>query len=124
MEVNGRIHRSNWLSTYCGVNLPWMAYLDLVEEKRIEVRDYKKNVYWIELCTDIRNTLTKYDLDNLSWREYLAPYFAKDKTFADVSLKDLRPFVKRGNMFFIKHASRLAEFLNLKRREAQRATEI
>ena len=42
MEINGRTSRSNWLATYCGVNFPWIAYMDLVEKKQIEVKDYKK----------------------------------------------------------------------------------
>lgn len=33
LEINGRTFRTSWLATYCGVNFPWIIYMDLVEKK-------------------------------------------------------------------------------------------
>ena len=103
MEINGRTSRSNWLATYCGVNLPWVTYMDLVEKEQIEVRDYKKGVYWIELYQDIANSLLRYDKENLGLKDYIEPYLSKDKTFADLSKGDFMPFLKRISLLPMKH---------------------
>lgn len=95
MEINGRIARSNWLATYCGVNLPWMASMDLSEKTQIEVNGYKKDVYWIEVSTDLSNSIFLHREEALGIKDYVQPYLAKNKTFADVSRKDFRPILKR-----------------------------
>lgn len=103
IEINGRIIASNWLPTYCGVNFPWLMYMDLVEKKQIEVNDYKKNVYWIDLYEDIANSIFRYKEDNLGFRDYIKPYLSRNKTFADVSREDLMPFLKRISVWPIKY---------------------
>lgn len=95
LEVNGRILGSNWLTTYCGVNFPWIAYLDLVENKQIEVRHYQKNAYWIELYQDLSNSILRHSKEDLGLADYIRPYLARNKTFADISTVDFMPFLKR-----------------------------
>ncbi len=95
LEINARTIRSNWLATYCGVNFPWIIYMDLVEKKQIEVREYRKNVYWIDLNADIFNSIFRHDQENLGFRDYVKPYLAKDKTFAVLSKDDIRPFLRK-----------------------------
>jgi len=34
LEINVRAFRSNWLATYCGINFPWIIYMDLVEKNK------------------------------------------------------------------------------------------
>lgn len=103
IEINGRIITSNWLPTYCGVNFPWLIYMDLVEKKQIEVNDYKKDVYWIDLYEDIANSIFRYKEDKLEFRDYIEPYLARDKTFADVAREDLIPFLKRISVWPIRY---------------------
>ncbi|HWP91262.1 MAG TPA: hypothetical protein VNN20_03560 [Thermodesulfobacteriota bacterium] len=93
LEVNARTIRSNWLSTYCGVNFPWIAYLDLAEGKQIDVKDYRKNVYWIDLNADIYNLTFRRSQENLGIKDFLKPYLARDKSFSVLSLDDPRPFL-------------------------------
>ncbi|MGH7908230.1 MAG: hypothetical protein ACRENW_00085, partial [Thermodesulfobacteriota bacterium] len=93
LEINARTIRSNWLATYCGVNFPWIIYMDLVEKKQIEVKDYRKDVYWIDLNADIFNSIFRHNQENLGFRDYIKPYLAKDKTFAVLSKDDIMPFL-------------------------------
>jgi predicted ATP-grasp superfamily ATP-dependent carboligase len=95
MEINARIPRANWLATYCGINLPWIAYKDLVEHEQLQMDPYEKNVYWIEVSKDISHSLFRHKDDHLGLTEYLKPYMSKNKTFADISGGDFYPFIKR-----------------------------
>ena len=102
MEINGRISRSNWLTTYCGMSFPWIALKDLSNNEKLSVNDYKKNLYWIELSKDISNSIFHHRDENISLREYIEPYLSKDKTFADISRTDWKPFFKRILCYFEK----------------------
>lgn len=95
MEINGRLARSNWLATYCGVNLPSIAWMDLGEQTQIAVNGYKTNVYWIEVSKDISNSIFLHQEEALGFKDYVEPYFAKNKTFADLSRNDFRPIMRR-----------------------------
>jgi len=95
LEVNPRTTRSNWHATYCGVNFPWIIYKDLVEKKQITTRDYKKDVYWIDLNADIYNSIFRSNKETFKLRDYLKPYLAKDKTFAVLSKFDIKPFLRQ-----------------------------
>ena len=94
MEVNVRMPRNNMLATTSGVNFPWVIYSDLIENKQIDIDDYKKNCYWIELYIDILNILFKHKKENFTLLEYIRPYISKGKVFAVFSLKDFSPFLK------------------------------
>lgn len=95
IEVNVRMSRINWLPTFCGMNFPWIIYLDLIKDEQIMADDYRKNVYIIELYSDLLTTLFRHNRENFTMREYIQPYLAKDKTFVDLSLQDIKPFLKR-----------------------------
>jgi predicted ATP-grasp superfamily ATP-dependent carboligase len=95
MEVNGRLARANWLATYCGVNFPWLASMDLIDKTNIEISDYQKGVYWIEFTKDVSNSILFHGQESLTIKDFFEPYLAKNKTFADLSRKDFRPFLKR-----------------------------
>ena len=85
IEINGRLPRSNWLSAYCGVNFPWIAYEDLARNTRANVSDYEEGVHWIELLEDLANSVARHRSEGLRYADYLLPYLAKKKTFADFS---------------------------------------
>jgi predicted ATP-grasp superfamily ATP-dependent carboligase len=93
MEVNIRMPRNIWLAVSSGVNYPYLIYSDLVENRQIEIKDYHKNLYWIEIGTDLYNAVFQRKKENFTFKEYLKPYIAKRKAFAVFSLKDLRPFL-------------------------------
>lgn len=92
LEVNPRFIRTNWLHTYCGVNIPYILYTDLVEKKDISTKIVKTNVYWIELYADIINSIIRDRKGLLALNEYISSY-RKDKTFAVLAKEDLKPFL-------------------------------
>jgi predicted ATP-grasp superfamily ATP-dependent carboligase len=95
IEVNVRMNRTNLLSTYCGINFPWLIYMDLVENRQIDIKDYKENFYWIELYADIFNTIFRHRQENIKFSDYLKPYLSRNKAYAIFSLSDLMPFLKQ-----------------------------
>lgn len=101
MEINVRAFRPNWLATYCGINFPWIIYMDLVEGEQVEAADYKKDVYWIELCQDIFNSVFRHNKEDLGFRDYIKPYLSKRRTFAILSADDFMPFLRQIGVLFI-----------------------
>jgi len=93
LEVNARTTRSNWHGTYCGVNFPWIIYNDLVDRKQITASDYKKDVYWIDLNSEIYNSIFGFNKERIKLRDFLKPYLTKDRTFAVLSTRDIKPFL-------------------------------
>ena len=93
-EVNCRMPRSGWLTIASGVNIPWLIYLDLVKNQQVIVSDYKVGFYWIELYTDIKNTLLRHKEEEINLREYVRPYMTRNKAFAVLNVHDIRPFLK------------------------------
>jgi hypothetical protein len=77
--------------------------MDLVEKEQIEVTDYKKGVYWIELYQDVANSIFRRNKENLGLKDYVKPYLSKNKTFADMSTEDVMPFLKRISVLPMKH---------------------
>jgi predicted ATP-grasp superfamily ATP-dependent carboligase len=94
MENNCRLVRCNLLATASGVNHPWIIYQDLVKNQQIDITEYKKGVYWIELYTDLSSSIFHHKEDDMRLQDYMRPYLASDKAFADFDLHDLKPFIK------------------------------
>ena len=92
IEVNVRMPRMISISTAAGVNFPWIIYQDLVNDEQMQFADYKENLYWIEINSDIYNSLFRFYKENFSPIEYLKPYFSKNKTFAIFDRKDIAPY--------------------------------
>lgn len=124
LEINVRTPRQNWLATYCGVNFPWVMYMDLVEGKQVEVMDYKKGVYWIELYQDILNSVFRHSREDLGFRDYIKPYLSKNKTFAVLSADDFMPFLKQISTLpikyyrFLKSINSVTPLIEARRRES------
>ncbi len=103
LEINVRAFRPNWLATYCGINFPWITYMDLVEKEQIKVTNYKKGVYWIELYQDVLNSVFRRNREDLRFRDYIKPYLSKNKTFAILSTDDFMPFLRQIGILPIKY---------------------
>ncbi len=94
IEVNCRMPRGGMLPTAAGINYPWLIYSDLMKNQQVDISDYKKGFYWIELYADISRSLKQHDKENVSLRDYLKPYFTRNRVFADVDVHDMKPFMK------------------------------
>lgn len=95
MENNTRITRNNLLSTSCGINFPWLMYEDLMEDRQVDVTEYREGVYWIDCCPDLYHALFHSRREPDTLRDYLRPYTHRQKVFAVASLRDPRPFLKQ-----------------------------
>ena len=94
MENNCRLVRCGLLATASGVNFPWMIFQDLVKNRQVDVTDYKIGTYWIELYADLSNSIFHHREEDIRFGEYIRPYLARDKAFAELDLHDLRPFME------------------------------
>ena len=102
MEVNVRMPRNSLLATSSGVNFPWIIYNDLVEDKQIDVRNYKTEFYWIELYRDIYNIIFRSKKEKISFRDYIRPYLSNNKSFAVLTTSDIIPFFKQTSVLISK----------------------
>ncbi len=94
IEVNGRHNLSTSLAVECGINFPYLQYRHILENETPTQGTYRKGVYWIEIITDIINSLQFRSKEKYSFSEYLRPY-VKPNVFATFSLSDLGPYPKR-----------------------------
>jgi predicted ATP-grasp superfamily ATP-dependent carboligase len=94
MENNCRFPRCGLLATAAGVNYPWIIYLDLVKNEQIDTHEYKIGTYLIELYADISNSIQHHKEEDIRFWDYVRPYFARDKAFAELDFHDLKPFMK------------------------------
>jgi D-aspartate ligase len=93
IENNCRMPRSGMLAIACGVNFPWLIYQDIVLNKQYDVTQYEIGTYWIDFCTDMYNSLFRRKKEDIRLRDYLGPYFARNKVFSDLDFGDLKPFL-------------------------------
>jgi predicted ATP-grasp superfamily ATP-dependent carboligase len=94
IENNCRMPRSGMLAIACGVNFPWLIYEDLVLNQQSDVTEYKTGTYWIDFWTDISNSLFRRNEEEIRLRDYIGPYFSRNKVFADLNFHDLKPFME------------------------------
>ena len=92
MENNCRLVRCNLLATASGINHPWIIFRDLVKNDQMNLTEYKKDMYWIELATDLPDSLFKHGREDVRSNDYLRPYFSRNKVFADLDFHDPKPF--------------------------------
>ena len=92
IENNCRTPRNAMLAIAAGINFPWLIYQDLVLNQQCDVTDYKVGTYWIDFWTDLYNSLFRWKKEEIRLRDYIAPYFAKNKVFSDLNFDDLNPF--------------------------------
>jgi D-aspartate ligase len=93
IENNCRMPRSGMLAIACGINFPWLIYQDLVLNQQCDITQYNIGTYWIDFWTDIYNSLFRRKKEEIRLRDYLGPYFARNKVFSDLDFEDLKPFI-------------------------------
>jgi len=94
IENNCRMPRSGMLAIAAGINFPWLMYQDLVLNQQCDITDYKIGTYWIDFWTDLYNSLFRRKKEEIRLRDYVSPYFARDKVFSDLDFEDLKPFFR------------------------------
>ncbi|SDD95628.1 Predicted ATP-dependent carboligase, ATP-grasp superfamily [Pricia antarctica] len=94
IEVNGRHNLSTSLAVECGINFPYLQYRHILENERPSQSSYKEGVYWLEIISDITNSIKFFRQEKYTLSQYLRPY-VKPNVFATFALSDLRPYPKR-----------------------------
>lgn len=91
IEVNPRVWGWHTLGIACGLDFPYLVYLDMIGEQ-IEVPSSLNRVKWIRLFTDIPTAFSEMVKGNLRLGDYLASLKGK-KTEPVLSLADPLPFL-------------------------------
>jgi D-aspartate ligase len=94
MEVNARHNLSGALAVACGMNFPWIMYRDLIDGQVEGRREFRENIYWIDLTKDVMRFFVSRREEGYSLREYFFPYLHKH-VFAVLDISDPLPFLKR-----------------------------
>ena len=97
LEVNPRVWGWHTLAIRAGVNLPYLLYLDMLNEK-VQNGYFKKGVKWVHLATDIPTVASEIAKGKMGLKEYLNS-IKGEKEFAVFSMNDPLPFF--GELFLI-----------------------
>lgn len=115
LEINPRFCLWNHLGAACGINLPMVAYRDLVGESVPPQTEYRTDVRWLSFGDDLRAFIREYWRDgDLSVLQYLSSLRGR-KVYDVFSWKDPKPWI----MSMVHAAHRF--MLKLTGRPAQRA---
>lgn len=101
IEINGRSWAWNYLSTFCGLNFAYIAYLDAIGEKQKPLTslncNYKLGLEWLHIAYDFNSFIAKRRLGDISFSTWMASLLNVKKTFAFLSFSDPLPFVSELN---------------------------
>jgi D-aspartate ligase len=90
IEINPRYWQQNYLSTACGINFPYLNYLDLLEELPDSIVKFKEDIKWVNRYMDFDSFL-KYrqekSIDFTNWRKSLKG----KKVYSDFTWDDPLP---------------------------------
>lgn len=90
IEVNARIWAQNNLAARCGVNLPYMAYMDALGKDVEKVISKKEGIKWLYMFEDIRSCFTSMLKGELSLIEWISS-LRGEKEYAIFAWDDLLP---------------------------------
>jgi D-aspartate ligase len=90
IEINSRYWQQNYLSTACGINFPYINYLDLTDEKQEDKYEFKVGIKWVNRYSDLDAYLgyRKEGLSFVNWRKSLKG----KKVYSDFTWDDPLPF--------------------------------
>ena len=93
LEINPRATLWNHLGAVSGVNLPLIAYRDILGQEVTIPKDYKTNIRWLSFLNDVKGFILDYHKDgDLSWKQWIFSYWSF-KVYAVFSWKDPYPFI-------------------------------
>ena len=91
IEINPRIGWQNRLAARCGVNLPYIAYMDAIEKDVEKVISKKEGVKWLYMFNDLRSSFESMLKGELSFIGYINS-LRGEKEYAIFAWDDLIPF--------------------------------
>lgn len=90
IEINPRYWQQNSLATKCGINFPYINYLDLLNRDLDPVMEFKTGIKWINSLKDFDAFLTNRKEGNLSFKEWRNSLKGK-KVYSDFTWDDPLP---------------------------------
>jgi predicted ATP-grasp superfamily ATP-dependent carboligase len=101
LEVNARPWTQMWLVTSSGVNLPYLAYLDMIGKPVPKALDYRPGLKWLCMSDDFRTCLNRFRKGAIGPGEYINSLRGK-KVYSVLDFADPVPFLlsplQLGNM--------------------------
>jgi predicted ATP-grasp superfamily ATP-dependent carboligase len=91
LEINPRLWMQNSLPARCGINLPYIAYLDATGKDVKKSTYNRQRVKWLFMVEDVRSSLKSISQGDLSFQEWIRSYNGK-KEYAVFSKNDPLPF--------------------------------
>lgn len=101
IEVNTRIWTQNNLATRCGVDIPYIAYLDILGEKVERSSQTEESVIWIDFysdflaCFGFSGYIKRGEATLATWLKSLVG----NREYAIFAKDDIRPFIKASEIF-------------------------
>jgi predicted ATP-grasp superfamily ATP-dependent carboligase len=92
IEVTGRTWYPHGLATRCGVNLPYLAYCDLLGLPVERPRSFEDGVKWVDEDRDLRSGLLQWRRGELSVSAWLGSYRGR-RTYAIGAVDDPAPLL-------------------------------
>jgi len=92
IELNPRYWQQNYLSTACGVNFPWINYLDLTTGFTENLPEFAKNIKWVNRYMDFDSFLKYRKEGVLTFRNWRNSLKGK-KVYSDFMWKDPVPML-------------------------------
>lgn len=90
IEFNARLGMWDSLSIRCGIDIPYIAYMDALGEKVEPQTQYRENVFWIDFQRDVRAFLILNRRKQLGLKAWLKSY-SGEKEWAVFSWDDWKP---------------------------------
>jgi predicted ATP-grasp superfamily ATP-dependent carboligase len=101
-EVTGRTWYPHALSERCGINLPWIAYSDLVLGTRAKVPEsFPDHVKWIDEVGDFKSAMWYWRRGELSLADWRRSYAGK-RYWALATWDDTGPILALGRRFLFR----------------------
>ena len=90
IEINPRYWQQNSLATRCGMNFPYIHYLDLLKRRPDPVRDYTTGIKWINIVKDFDSFLSYRREGRLYYRDWRKS-LRGEKVYSDFTWDDPLP---------------------------------
>jgi len=93
LEINPRSTLWNYLGAVSGINLPLLAYRDIIGEPGEIPKDYRTDIRWLSFPEDVKGFLQEFhQRDSIGFWEWILSYWHR-KVYSVFAWQDPIPFV-------------------------------
>lgn len=91
IEINARCWMQVSLTARCGINIPYIAYMDMLNKNIGTITSYKEGIKWIYSIEDFQSSVKSMLKGNFSFRKWIDS-FKGEKEYAIFASDDPLPF--------------------------------